>query len=270
MMFRLPRGYQRLQGIAPLAVSHDRFVQSLHTILATGTLFDWAAAHPERREYRGRGPVYSAPLPNDGTRVVVRHARRGGWLAPILGDVYLPPTPAASELVIAAILARAGVPTPPMVGYATYRALGVLRRLDVVTVEVNGLDLAATLAREPEAAARPGIVHAVARLLAALLNAGAWHQDLNAKNILIATTDAGDRHGVLLDVDRVRFVPAGDPHMRRANLERLRRSMDKYRERGEPALNIAEFAEIEALVGSEEAARATDRETALEAYMPWE
>lgn len=269
MILRVPRGYRRLEGITPLAVSHDKFAEVVTKIRRDGSLYDWAAQHPERREYRGRAPVYSAPLPDGGPRVVVRHAWHGGLLAPLLRDVWLPPTPAASELIIAAILARAGVPTPPVIAFATYPAAYMFRRVDVMTQEVDGADLAATLATNP-GADRAGLHRALARLLSGLLNAGAWHQDLNAKNVLVTTNGNGEQQAVLLDVDRVKFVPAGDPHMGSANLDRLRRSMEKFRARGEPALTAEDFSEVERLIVHEEATRASDRVKALEEYMPWQ
>lgn len=267
MILRLPRGYRRLEGISPLAVAQERFADAITQIRRDGSLYDWAARHPQRREYRGRAAVYSAPLPNDGPRVVVRHAWHGGLFAPLLRDWWIPPTPAATELVIAAILARAGVPTPPVIAFATYPAAYLFRSVDVMTVEVDGADLAATLAAAPDTD-RAALHLALARLFSGLLNAGAWHQDLNAKNILIARNGSGEPHAVLLDVDRVKFVPAGDPHMGSANLDRLRRSMEKFRARGEAALSDHDFSEIERLIGHEEAARATDRASALQEYMP--
>jgi hypothetical protein len=267
MILRLPRGYRRLEGIRPLAVAQERFADALTHIRRAGTLYEWASQHPERREFSGRAPVYSAPLPNGGPRVVVRHAWHGGLFAPLLRDWWIPPTPAATELVIAAILARAGVPTPPVIAFATYPAAYLFRSVDVMTVEVEGADLAATLANDPDLD-RPALHRSLARLFSGLLNAGAWHQDLNAKNILITRNGSGEPHAVLLDVDRVKFVPAGDPHMGSANLDRLRRSMEKFRARGEAALSEDDFVEIERLIGDEEAERASDRATALEEYMP--
>ncbi|MCC6317868.1 MAG: hypothetical protein IT361_09270 [Gemmatimonadaceae bacterium] len=269
MILRLPKGYKRIEGISPLAVAHERYTGAIADILRGHTLHQWASRHPDRREYQGRGRVYSAPILGDGPRVVVRHAWHGGLLAPILRDVWLPPTPAASELLISAVLARAGVPTPPIVGFATYPAAVLLRRVDVVTLEIEGLDLATTIGTAAGADRAP-VHRALARLLAAMLDAGAWHQDLNAKNVLLSPSAGGELQAVLLDVDRVRFVPAGDPHMAAANTERLRRSMQKFHARGEPALTDEDFAEIERLLGHEEARRANDRATALEEYMPWE
>ena len=42
------------------------------------TLYEWAAATPERRELRGRLPAWLVPLPFDGPNVVVRRSCHGG------------------------------------------------------------------------------------------------------------------------------------------------------------------------------------------------
>ncbi len=68
-----------------------------------------------------------------------------------------------------------------------------------------------------------------AALLGALTQAGAWHPDLNVKNILLVPDDAGELHPAVLDVDRVRFVPPGDPDVGAQNLGRLDRSIRKLR-----------------------------------------
>ncbi len=252
MIVRLPQGYQRLDGITPLAVAHESVAGAIRGILATQSLDAWASSHQERWRYEGRGPVYSAPLPG-GPRVVVRHARRGGLLAPLLRDVYLPPTPAPAELLISAILRQTGVPTPPVLAFATYRAGGFLRRVDVVTAEVEGRDLASHLAavEPPE---RRALVEPVAHLIGALTEAGAWHQDLNAKNILITPRD-GVLRAVVLDVDRVQFMPGGDPHLRDANLQRLQRSIAKARGRGVATFSEDDWAALVDRVGAEEAIR---------------
>jgi hypothetical protein len=269
MIVRLPKGYRQLEQFRPLAVALEPHIEAVATVLATGTLHAWASAHPDRRVYAGRGPVYAAPLPDGGPRVVVRHGRHGGLLARLLSDLYLPPTPAVSEILISAILARAGIPTPPIVAAATYRAgAGLLRRFDVATLEVDGLDLAAALSAAPNAAERARLIPSVARLLAALLNAGAWHQDLNAKNILIAANSDGSPVALALDVDRVRFSPGGDPQVRDANHRRLARSMHKRRALGESAFDDAELQALDAEVRRIESAGAAQREAALQGHMP--
>ncbi len=257
MIVRLPKGYQRLEGITPLAVAHSQVAAIIREILTQTTLYTWAENHPERWAFQGRGPVYSAPLPG-GPRIVVRHARRGGVLAPLLRDLYLPPTPAPSELLISALLQQLGVPTPPLLAFATYRAGGILRRVDIATVEVDGRDLATTLAAS-DVHDRRALAAPVAALIGALTDAGAWHQDLNARNILIAARGDGQRVAVVLDVDRVTFTPGGDPHVRDANLGRLRRSIEKARGRGLPTFSEDDWAELEKQVAADEARRAESR-----------
>lgn len=257
MIVRLPRGYQRLEGISPVAVAHTQVAGAIRDILAAKTLYAWAESHAERWVYKGRGPVYSAPLPG-GPRIVVRHARRGGVLAPLLRDLYLPPTPAPAELLISALLQQVGVPTPPLLAFATYRAAGILRRVDIATVEVEGRDLASELAAT-DVHERRELASPVATLLGRLTDAGAWHQDLNAKNILIATKGDGERVAVVLDVDRVTFTPGGDPHVREANLARLKRSIDKARGRGDATFSEDDWSFLVTQVAADEARRAASR-----------
>jgi tRNA A-37 threonylcarbamoyl transferase component Bud32 len=151
-------------------------------------------------------------------RVVVRHSRHGGLLAPVTGDLFLPPTRARHEWTVARRLADAGVPTAEVLAYAIYRHGPLFfQRADVVTREITGArDLAASLAT-PEAQ------EAVEALLAAMARTGAVHPDLNAKNVLLA-----ERHGALtayvIDVDRVVWRSRG---VDQANRSRLRRSIAK-------------------------------------------
>jgi 3-deoxy-D-manno-octulosonic acid kinase len=185
-----------------------------------GTLYGAAAATPDRREYAGRAPAYGIVLGD--TRVVVRHSRHGGLLAPLTGDLFLPPTRAPHELTVAFQLAIRGIRTPEVVAFAVYRAGLLLRRADVVTREVPGARDLAEYAATPEANA------AVDALLAALARAGAFHPDLNAKNIVLAGTPRAGKPGALqayvLDVDRVVFRTHG---VDQANRARLRRSIAK-------------------------------------------
>jgi 3-deoxy-D-manno-octulosonic acid kinase len=183
--------------------------------LRYGTLYDAARGMPDQREYVGRGVAYGVPL-GDG-RVVVRHSRHGGLLAPVTRDLFIPPTRAPYELGVSRQLTAAGVPTPEIVAFAVYRALIGFRRADVVTREIAGArDLVEHEATEEASAA-------VETLLAALQKAGALHRDLNAKNILLAGGANGVLTAYVLDVDRVVFK--ADPDQ--ANRARLRRSIEK-------------------------------------------
>ena len=70
------------------------------------------------------------------------------------------------------------------------------------------------------------MLEVVGTLLKSLARAGAWHADLNLKNIYIAGSGA-DLTAYLLDVDRVTFPGNGDVAAR--NLDRLVRSARKWR-----------------------------------------
>jgi 3-deoxy-D-manno-octulosonic acid kinase len=183
----------------------------------------------EARALTGRGVSYAVPLPN-GERVVVRHNRHGGLLAPVTGDRFLPPTRAPHELDVSVRLRDGGVPTPEIVGYVTYRAGPFLRRCDVASREIaNGRDLAAILtAGSPEE--RRAALDATAPLIAALSARGARHHDLNVKNVLVAADSAGAMTSFVLDVDRVEFGRPGDSRITERNLERFMRSARKWRE----------------------------------------
>ncbi len=224
----LPQGYARLDAPDAEVVVHERLAAGVRTALASGTLYDWAKAQPERRQMQGRLAVYAAALPDGGPRVVVRHAHHGGMFAPLLGDRFLAPTRAAKELATSLYLARAGVPTPPVVAYAIYAAGPLLRRVDVMTVELPGQDLAAALTAATTDGERLQLAAPVASLLGALTQAGAWHPDLNVKNILLVPDDGGQLHPAVLDVDRVHFIPTGAPTVREANFRRLERSLAKW------------------------------------------
>jgi len=230
VMATLPPGYVAIGSAREARVAGGVVLASLapalRDVLATGALYDSAAAHPARRTLHGRGPVYAVPL--GGVSVVVRRVRHGGWLAPVTRDLFVPPTRAPHELAVALRLRAAGVPTPEVVAYVLYRAAGCFRRVDVATREIpGGADLGARLAHSPTAPDRAAAWAATDELLAALARAGAQHPDLNVKNVLIAGRPDGALAAYALDVDRVRWRPPGDPAVLRANRARLERSARK-------------------------------------------
>lgn len=236
----LPAGYDHrevegvgLVGLAPL-------LTSLIAALRRDSLYGYARRHPGRKALQGRAPAYAVPLPG-GERVVVRHARHGGTLAPMTRDLFLTPTRAPHELRTAVRLREAGVPTAEVVGFAIYPVMPFLRRADVVTRELPGRDLAELLGTERDPAVREGALQATGKLLRQLDDAGARHPDLNLKNVFIGATDEGLVASVL-DVDRVRFT-RGDPHA--ANVARLVRSAMKWRQHGAP-ITDAEIARLRA------------------------
>lgn len=225
----VPRDYTRFHVGTTHVVAHESCVPWTQMVLETQTLYDWAAQHPERVELQGRKPVYSVPLPERSERVVVRRSRHGGLLGPLRGELFFPPTRAPYELLVSHLLAGAGIRTPPVVAIAVYRAGAVLRRSDVATVELPGRDLGSELLDGPDDDVRQEWMRAVASLIKTLSNVGAWHPDLNLRNVLLVEDGRGSVDAFVLDVDRLQFASPGDPHVREANLDRLERSIRKWR-----------------------------------------
>jgi hypothetical protein len=267
-MRALPPGYVALDLPEARVVAHHRLADGVREAMRAGTLHAWAGSHPQRRELHGRVTAWSAPLPGDGARVVVRHSHRGGLLAPLLRDLFPPPTRAPLELELSLLLRQSGVPTPPVAAYAIYRAGPLLRRADVATIELPGEDLVAVLRRAQPADVRRTLVGVVGALLGALTQAGAWHPDLNVKNIFLVNDGDAPPQAAVLDVDRVTFVPPCDPNLREANFRRLARSMRKWRGREGIGFTEAELAELHELLTRDEATLAAHRAVAIGEQTP--
>lgn len=251
-----PNGYMRFLVADADVVALRACADAVRRALGDGPLYGYAAAHPARRELRGRGVAYAVLLPDGATRVVVRRSRHGGMLAPVTGDRFLAPTRAPRELRTALRLSDAGIATPQVIAYATYPAGGPFRRSDVATREiVGGRDLGAVLAAPSPAPDVAAVLDATAALLRALERAGARHPDLNVKNVLIVDEPDGARRAVVLDVDRVTFGQMNDPSVGAANLRRLLHSARKLRSRGAIAVSDADLARLATLSGHPSAHR---------------
>lgn len=222
MTITLP-GYARIKSPRARGVALASCKSALESILVNETLYEFAARQPDVRKFQGRATVYAVNLPDDCGSAVVRRSIRGGWLAQLKTDLFLPPTRGLRELIASLRLQSAGVPTPEVVAFLVYPAGSVLRRGDVLTREIVGEDLGIVLSAPGEK--RSMALESAAALVASLSRAGAHHADLNLRNILISNDTA-----YVLDIDRVRFHTPGDPIVLRANIERLQRSLRKRRD----------------------------------------
>lgn len=237
----LPPEYDAWSLGAGGAVARRDVAGAVRSALAThASLYAWAAAQPGRIAFTGRGETYGVVL--GGVGAVVRHARRGGVMGPLLGDRYVGTPRFFREIAWSRRLAGAGIPTPAFLAGVWHRSRGV-HRADVATARVAGSDLAAILFGDapPAGAARGAILRAVGRLVRRLHAAGVVHPDLQLRNVLVA----GERpEAWLLDVDSCREA-AGDG-ARQRNLRRFYRSWEKWNRLRGPRLTAGDREAFEA------------------------
>jgi tRNA A-37 threonylcarbamoyl transferase component Bud32 len=208
----------------------------------TGSLYRWAARQPARAVFHGRAEAYGVLL--GPVRAVVRHAHRGGRVAPLLGDRYMGRARFLREIRMAETLRAAGVRTPAVLAGVRYDAFP-FHRADVATERVDARDLADVFfgpGAPPDDATRQGLWTGVGRLVRRLHDAGFVHPDLQLKNVL---TDGAEAW--LLDVDTCRQARSAAD--RRANLARFDRSWDKWQRRAGPRLTVADRAAFTAGYG---------------------
>lgn len=216
---------------------------------AHGTLHEWAAAQPGAVPMTGRGAAYA--VSTDDGEWVVRHYRRGGAMARLLGDRYprIGAARAEAELAVSVAARSRGVASPEVVA-AVVRNHGAWYRADLVTRRVAAaVSLAdATLgARRVDEEARVAAWHAAGRLLRDIFAAGLEHPDLNLRNILLQRVGSDSPSAVVLDLDRavIRGAAVSDSG-RSAMLARLHRSRRKLERHSGQVTSQRELAALDA------------------------
>jgi hypothetical protein len=226
--------YERFEVAGARVVSTITCAGTIRGVLEKERLYDYAARQPDAVPLVGRAPVFAINLAGSCGRVVIRHNMRGGWMAKISKDLFVLPTRGFRELIASLRLRASGVSTPEVIAYVSYPKNWILRRSDVATREIaNGHDLSVALAKVTDHQHRVMVLDAVAKLLRALTHAGAHHPDLNLKNVLLTAGEGEGLEAHVLDVDRVRFSSPGSPLIAKANLDRLIRSLRKWRDNHE-------------------------------------
>jgi 3-deoxy-D-manno-octulosonic acid kinase len=180
----------------------------------------WAARAGLAAAPAGRGGAWF--LDSGPRHWVLRHYRRGGFIARLSADRYIwageSRVRAFAEYRLLARLIERGLPVPKPIG-ARYQRAGLRYRCDLITERVEG---ARALSAEIAAGALADEAWlSIGATLARLHAAGVDHADLNAHNVLI------DRRGAVsvIDFDRGRIRDSGVWKLR--NLRRLRRSLEK-------------------------------------------
>jgi 3-deoxy-D-manno-octulosonic acid kinase len=185
---------------------------------ATPQWFDPATYGQRARPVDAGGRQAAWFVEQDDWQGVLRGYRRGGLVARLSRDAYFwqgeSRTRSFREYRLLQQMREKGlkVPAPLAAGYwrqgLTYRAAILVERIPEVRPLAHLLD--------------DSVWEPAARAIAAMHDAGVWHADLNAFNILL------DPSGVAWLIDFDRGTAGGvSQSQRRANLSRLRRSLEK-------------------------------------------
>lgn len=229
----LPGGYDNLSINGITTVACKWATNAIAEIVARQTLHQWAASQRQNEQFIGRGINYGVMLPagNESTAttaVVVRRNRHGGLFRSVTGEYFTAPSRAPLELANYLRLASEGVKTPELIAYATYPAFFNLVKCDVVTRRLPAGGDFPEVWQKTGTSGREQLLFSAATLLRDLAYAGAWHADLNLKNIYIAGQDS-ELTPYILDIDRVSFPLTGD--IATWNFNRLSRSARKWHSR---------------------------------------
>jgi 3-deoxy-D-manno-octulosonic acid kinase len=187
------------------------------------SLFDpkfWAARGELAAVDGGRGAAWF--IGSQTHRWVLRHYRRGGFIARFSPDRYLwlgeARVRAFAEWRLLTHLVQQRLPVPRPIA-AWYRRSGLTYRCDLIMQRLPDARPLSALLRQ--AALPQTSWRAIGAVLSTLHHAGVDHADLNAHNILL---DAAQCVSVI-DFDRGRLRTPGMWRMR--NLRRLQRSLAK-------------------------------------------
>ena len=180
----------------------------------------WAARGELQAVSGGRGAAwFIGPATNQW---VLRHYRRGGFIAAVSKDRYVwageNQVRAFAEWRLLQQLVQQHLAVPKPIA-AWYRRSGLTYSCDLITQRIA--DARALSSVLQSVALPPADWRAIGAAIARLHHAGVDHADLNAHNILL---DAAQRVSVI-DFDRGRLRTPGD--WRSRNLRRLHRSLSK-------------------------------------------
>jgi len=178
--------------------------------------------------------------------VVLRQYLRGGWVGKFIKQSYLftsvERSRPFSEFRILVELARLGLPVPRPVA-ALCEHHGVISTGAIMTACILSAQTLADILPSESGSCEvdESVWSSVGVCVRRFHEAGVWHADLNARNILL---DA-NRDVHLIDFDRARFTP-GKAVNGKGNLRRLKRSLTKLWPSGDVTALQTAWAKLEA------------------------
>jgi 3-deoxy-D-manno-octulosonic acid kinase len=225
----MSKGGQRIATATGVMLADPNGLGNEH-LSAGESLFDpnfWTARNEIAAVSAGRGSAwFIGPSPH---RWVLRHYRRGGFIANISKDRYLwageDRVRSFAEWRLLEYLTQRNLHVPKPVA-AFYRRSGPTYRCDLITLRIpRAQPLSAALAASASASPGAGALidwRGIGQAIARLHRLGVDHADLNAHNVLV-----GDGGVSIIDFDRGRLRAPGG--WAAANLARLQRSLTKIR-----------------------------------------
>lgn len=179
----------------------------------------WQSRGEVHRPSGGRGAAYF--VHTQAGPAVLRHYRRGGWIARFNQDRYLWQSEervrSFHEFRMLAAAAARALPVPLPLA-ARYVRDGWWYRADLLVLAIgHATTLAEKISQSPSTLIWERIGEAIGRFHAQ----GFFHADLNAHNIMLRGSEV-----FLIDLDRAEQRPL-QPGWQQANLARLRRSLLK-------------------------------------------
>lgn len=182
----------------------------------------WLSMHKVTQTEKGRGASWFVDA--DGQEWVLRHFRRGGMVARYIEEHYfwtgLEKTRAWKEWKLLAHMYDKGLPVPLPVAAKVCKGT-LLYKADIITQRIPG---ALSLAQRLSGGSYDDRCWKnMGETIAKFHQAGVYHADLNAHNIML------DKEGAvfLIDFDRGELRSPGG--WQRANLERLHHSLTKLK-----------------------------------------
>ena len=204
----------------------------------------WKSQQALDGEAVGRGSAWFINAPFGS--LVLRRYLRGGWAAKLSRKSYFFTTVSRSrpfrEYHLMASLFELGLPVPrPVAALCEFH--GVISTGAILT---SRIPMAQTLAdilpgKHDNPDLDEGFWGSVGKCIRQFHDAGVWHADLNARNILL---DA-ELKVFLIDFDRARFTP-GKAVQGQGNLKRLKRSLVKFWPEKTPSEMETAWSQLEA------------------------